>query len=148
MVQPDGMASQKTGAAFDDTAQRRGYGPVDMRFSPCVSRDGENLLRGQQCSPGILVYGPYVSVPANSQIEVSFDVQPAKTAEVYADTVSQMGKQVFGGLNPQTVAGGQAQRLGYFVSVTKADANVESRIGFRSGGDIDFVISNLTMTVR
>jgi hypothetical protein len=132
----------------DDSEQRRGYGVVDMRFDSCVSRDGDAMLVGKACSSGILIYGPYVSVPQKSQIEVSFEVHPDRTIQVYADTVSQMGKQVLAGLNPQVVAAGDTRKLGYFVNVLKDDTNVESRIGFRTEESVEFVVSNFTMTVR
>jgi hypothetical protein len=59
-----------------------------------------------------------------------------------------MGKQVLAGLNPQVVAAGQNQKLGYFVAMPENDTNVESRIGFQTDDAVEFVLSNLTMTVR
>lgn len=132
----------------DDPELRRGYGVVDMRYEPCVTAQGDQALRGEGCAPGFLIYGPYVNVPAKSDVEVTFDVQPSQRAEIYADIVSQMGKQELAGLNPQVVEAGVTQRLGYRVHVANADQFVESRIGLRSATPVAFSISNYTMTVR
>jgi hypothetical protein len=127
---------------------RRGYGVVDMRFDECVRAQGDQALRGDACSNGFLIYGPYVNVPANSELEVTFDVLSSQTIDVYADIVSQMGKQSLAGLNPQTIEAGAPRRLGYRVNIFKPDQFVESRIGFRSPTPIGFAITNYTMTVR
>lgn len=133
----------------DSNQLRRGYGAVDMRLEACVARDDDaEMLVGKACTSGILVYGPYVSVPANSQVEISFEVRADRTVQVYADMVSQMGKQVLAGLNPQVIAAGQTQKLGYYVSMPKDDTNVESRIGVRTDDPVELVLTNLTMTVR
>lgn len=127
---------------------RRGYGVVDMRFNPCVTPAGENALSGSNCPPGFTIYGPYVSVPANSEIEVSFELSASKTIEVYADIVSRMAMQTLAGLNRQEVPVGEKRSIGYRVHVFNEDVNVESRIGFAGDQGIEFRISNLTMTVR
>jgi hypothetical protein len=132
----------------DEPELRRGYGVVDMRYEPCVTAQGDQALRGEGCPSGFLIYGPYVNVPANSDVEVTFDVQPSQRVEVYADIVSQMAKQALAGLNPQVVDAGVTQRLGYRVHISNADQFVESRIGLRSATPVGFSISNYTMTVR
>jgi hypothetical protein len=132
----------------DDREERRGYGIVDMRHEACVKAQDDQTLRVENCPPGIVIYGPYVSIPANSEIEVAFDVEPSQKLEVYADVVSQMGKQIMAGLNPQTVEPASKTRLGYHLKVFQAEHDVESRIGFRGSEPGKFVVSNYTMTVR
>jgi hypothetical protein len=134
--------------AAEDAALRRGYGVVDMRANPCVKRDGDKAFLGERCPDLFLIYGPYVKVPANSDIEVSFDVTVSQRMEVYADIVSQMGGQTLAGLSRQVVEPGSARRLGYRVHVFSESADVESRIGFGGMADAGFTIANLTMTVR
>jgi hypothetical protein len=131
-----------------DADLRRGYGIVDMRFDGCVKRQNDHTVLGDSCPTGFLIYGPYVPVPANSEIDVSFDVRPSKDILIYADIVSQMGKQTLAGLNRQRVAAGQLQKVGYRVHVFNADVNVESRIGMDAEPGTHFELSNLTMTVR
>jgi hypothetical protein len=131
-----------------DAELRRGYGAVDMRYHPCITPEGENALSGSDCPAGFTIYGPYVSVPANSEIEVSFELSASKPIEVYADIVSQMAVQTLAGLNRQKLPTGAKQSIGYRVHVFNEDVNVESRIGFSGDHGIEFRISDLTMTVR
>jgi hypothetical protein len=132
----------------DDRELRRGYGMLDMRSNGCLTRLNDNAFQGEACPTGFVIYGPYVPVPANSEIEVSFEVNSSTTLEVYADVVSQMGVQLLAGLSRQTVEAGVSQKLGYRVHVFNADTNVESRIGISAQNGTRFEISNLAMTVR
>lgn len=132
----------------DDPELRRGYGVVDMRYEPCVTAQDDQALRGEGCPSGFLIYGPYVNVPAKSEVEVTFDVQPTQRVEIYADIVSQMGKHALAGLNAQVIEPGVTHRLGYRVHISRADRFVESRIGVRSPSPVGFSISNYTMTVH
>jgi hypothetical protein len=131
-----------------DAELRRGYGAIDMRYQSCVTQDGENTLHGKDCNSGFTIYGPYVRVPANSEVEVSFEIHATNAIEVYADIVSRMATQTLAGLNRQTLAAGEKRTIGYRVHVFSEDVNVESRIGFAGNAGIDFRISGLTMTVR
>jgi hypothetical protein len=127
---------------------RRGYGVVDMRFNPCVTRKNDYTFTGEGCPTAFVIFGPYVSVPASSEIDVSFEVQASSKIDVYADIVSQMGSQTLAGLNRTTIDAGLKQKLGYRVHVFNADTNVESRIGMAAEPRTTFEITNLTMTVR
>jgi hypothetical protein len=131
-----------------DAELRRGYGVVDMRYDSCVTAQGDYALQGEGCASGFLIYGPYVNVPAKSEVEVIFNLQPSQSVEVYADIVSQMGRQALAGLSPQTLEAGVNRRLGYRVHISDADQFVESRIGLRSDTPVQFSISDYTMTVR
>jgi hypothetical protein len=131
-----------------DLDLRRGYGVVDMRFNACVKRVNDHTVSGSECPAGFLVYGPYVSVPADSEIDVSFEVKPSKSISIHADIVSQMGGQTLAGLNRLRIQAGQMQKLGYRVHIFDADVNVESRIGIDGEPGTAFEITNLTMTVR
>ena len=72
-----------TGALEEDEPElRRGYGVVDMRFDPCVTTQGNSALHGEACPPGFVVYGPYVSVPAKSTIEITFQIEPSHEVEL------------------------------------------------------------------
>jgi hypothetical protein len=133
---------------LDEPDLRRGYGIVDMRFDACVKAEGDQALHGEACPGGFLIHGPYVNVPANAEIEVTFDVQPTEAVEVYADIVAQMGKQSLGGIKPHLLEAGIRRTFGYHLNVFRPDSFVESRIGFRSSASVEFLITNYTMTVR
>jgi hypothetical protein len=132
----------------EDPELRRGYGIVDMRFEPCVTAKGDSALRGEACPAGFVIYGPYVNVPPNAEIEVTFEVESPQKVEVYADLVSQMGKQGLAALHPQVLEAGVVHKLGYRVNTFRPDPFVESRIGFRSATPVEFALTNYTMVVR
>src|SRR3954471_9662467 len=56
-------------------APRRGYGPIDMKLSPCMSMENDHTIAGRGCTTNIVVFGPYVGVPTDSDVDVSFDVE-------------------------------------------------------------------------
>jgi hypothetical protein len=132
----------------DDAEFRRGYGVVDMRFNPCVKREGDYTFSGKECPSGFLIYGPYVPVPDLSEIEVSFEITASKPIAIYSDIVSRMGGQMLAGLSRQKIEANTSEKLGYRVYVFNADINVESRIGMDAEQGTEFQITNLTMTVR
>lgn len=134
--------------AEDDVELRRGYGAVDMRFNPCVTRTNDYTLSGEGCPSGFVIYGPYVPVPAKSEIEVSFELRPSKRVEVYSDVVTRMAAQTLAGLSRQVIDPGVKQKLGYRVYVFNADVQVESRIGMTAEPGTAFEVTNLTMRVR
>jgi hypothetical protein len=131
-----------------DAELRRGYGVVDMRANACVTQKNDHTFVGTACPSGIVIYGPYVAVPENADIEVAFDIKANKRIEVYADIVSRMGAQTLAGLNHQSIEGGASRTLGYRVHMFNAETNVESRIGMKAEPGTEFEIANLTMTVR
>ena len=130
------------------TESRRGYSAVDMRLAPCVNRRDDQVLVGEACTAGIIVYGPYVPVPAGADIEVTFAVQSRERLEVHGDIVSQMGQRILAGVGPEVLEAGSHRRFNYRVRAFAADKNVETRIGIRSEHPTHFEISNLTMTVK
>jgi hypothetical protein len=130
-------------------APRRGYGGVDMRFNDCVTRREDQSLHGKNCPGGIIVYGPYVNVPASSDIDINFEIKSDGAADVFADVVARMGGETLGALNAQTVAPGEKRKLGYRIRVFSGKSTVESRIGLiSSSGPVSFEITNYTMIVR
>jgi len=131
----------------DAAALKRGYGAVDMRFQACVKRS-ENTLTGQECPAGTVIYGPYVGVPPEAEVEVTFDIKPSATIEVFGDLVAEMGQRFIAALNPQTIPAGEERRLGYRVRVDAGATAIESRIGFRGAGPFNFQVRNYTVTVR
>src|SRR5262245_42312418 len=66
--------AQRAAPAVDDTKLRRQYGPIDMRTHQCVKRQ-DATLQGRGCPAAIVVFGPYVDVPENSEVEFSFELR-------------------------------------------------------------------------
>jgi hypothetical protein len=133
--------------AEDDAKLRRKYGLADMKYNPCVKVEGGNL-QGRACPATIVVFGPYASVPAKSEIEFAFDLQATSNVEVYSDMFAQVGKRALGSLVPQKIAANEKRRFGYRVNMDTADTAVEARIWVHGTGPADFDVSNLSLTVK
>ncbi len=132
----------------DPALLRRGYGAVDMRFGDCVTRNVDGSLIGQACDPGTVVFGPYVEVPAESEVEISFEIKSEVAGEVYADLVSRMGQRLLAAIDPQPIAAGEERKLGYRVRLSVNESAVESRVGLRAPGKVGFLVKNYTVIVR
>lgn len=129
-------------------APRRGYGPVDVKLSPCASLEADNLIVGRSCASSIVVFGPYVGVPANSEVDVSFEVEATNRLAVVSDIVSDSAKRFHGALLEQWVEAGGKQRFGYRVHFFQGTPSLETRIFVRAGGPVDFKIRDLLINVR
>jgi hypothetical protein len=118
-----------------------------MKYNPCVKVEGKTI-QGRGCPATILVYGPYVDVPANSEIELSFEVQGPTRLGVYSDMSAQVGKRPLGALVPQQIPAGEKRKLGYRINMATADVTVEARIWLHALGPVDFDITNLSLIVK
>ena len=129
-------------------AVRRGYGPVDMKLSPCMSMENDHTIVGKGCSTSIVVFGPYVGVPADSDVDISFEVETRAKAAFVSDVVSHSAQQFHGSLLEQWVDAGQKRLFGYRVHVFKPVASLESRIFIRADTPADFKIRDLVVNVH
>jgi hypothetical protein len=140
-------SAPRPSAEPDDGGVARVYGSADMKFKPCVSRVGSTLV-GRDCLASILVYGPYVDVPARSRITFSFDVQGPTMLGVFSDMTARVATKPLGSLTPLRIPAGEKRHIEYGVKVEEAETTVEARIWLHGRGPVDFNITNLTMSVR
>jgi len=133
--------------AADDAKLRRKYGPAEMKYNGCAKRQ-ENTIVGRGCPSTIVVYGPYVAVPANSEIDFSFEIQATSAVNVYSDMFAQVGKRALGALNTQAIPANEKRKLGYRINNKDADTALEARVWVHGTGPTDFEITNLSVTVR
>jgi hypothetical protein len=131
----------------EDKALRRQYGPADMKYNPCVKRK-DATLQGRGCSSGIILFGPYVNVPANSEVELTLDIQSPSAIGIHSDMGSQVGKRALGAIAPQPIAANEKRRIGYKINMAQPDAAVETRVWLQTDSPVDFEITNLLVTVR
>ena len=129
-------------------APRRGYGPVDMKLSPCMSMENDHTIAGKGCTTNIVVFGPYVGVPADSDVDISFEVETKEKVAIVSDVVSNSAQQFHGSLLEQWVDAGQKRAFGYRVHVFKPVASLESRIFMRADTPVDFKIRDLVVNVH
>jgi hypothetical protein len=119
-----------------------------MRFAPCATRESETVIVGKGCAPSIVVYGPYVSAPANSDVEVSFRIEAKTRVALVSDIVSNMAQSFHGGLLEHTLEPGVEHSVGYKVHLFRGVDTLESRIFVRSDVPADFQIKDLVVNVR
>lgn len=146
---PPELASAALATAIESAdAPRRGYGSVDMRVHPCMSLEADNVMTGKACPTGIVVFGPYVAIPANADVEVAFEVETTGRLAVVSDMVSDSANVFHGALLEQSLEPGTKQRFGYRIHVFKPTASLETRIFVRADNPVDFKIRDLVVNVR
>jgi hypothetical protein len=131
----------------EDAKLRRKYGAADMKYNECIKRV-DATLQGRGCPSAIMVFGPYVNVPGNSEIEFSFEIRSPTGVDVYSDMGSQVGKRALGAIATQTLAANEKRRIGYKINMASPDTAVETRVWVHGAGPVDFDITNLNVTVR
>ena len=129
-------------------APRRGYGPIDMKLSPCMTMDDDRTFTGKGCTTNIIVFGPYVGVPAESDVDISFEVEAKNRVAIVSDVVSNSAQQFHGALLEQWVDAGTRRQFGYRVHVFKPVQSLESRIFIRADIAADFKIHDFLVNVR
>jgi hypothetical protein len=144
---PAGSVAPVALSPGEDAKMRRKYGPADMKYDQCIKRV-DATLQGRACPSAIMVFGPYVNVPGNSEVEFSFEIQSPTGVDVYSDMGSQVGKRALGAISTQTLAANEKRRIGYKINMAQPDTAVETRIWVHGAGPVDFDITNLNVTVR
>jgi hypothetical protein len=119
-----------------------------MTFAPCATRESDTVIVGKGCSSAIVVYGPYVSAPANSDVEVSFRIEAKTRIALVSDVVSNTARNFHGGLLEKTLEPGTEHLVGYKVHLFRGADALESRIFVRGDAPADFRIKDLVVNVR
>ena len=146
---PEPTVEQETKTApTEDPPERRGYGPKDMSYHACAKAEEDDTVHGEHCPRGFAVFGPYVGAPENSDVEVSFEIQPSIDTGVYSDLVSNVGQTVHGALTEQSLHAKERRKLGYRVHFFSAASKLEARIALYADAPVDFQIYNLSVVVR
>jgi hypothetical protein len=131
-----------------DDALRRLYNAGDMKMHPCATPQEDGTIVGKQCPSALVVFGPYVTVPAKSDVKLRFDIESSATLRVMSDVLSNSAKQFHGAIDEQTILSREKRTISYRIHVFDAVRTVESRIGIRTDAPVDFTISNLTLSVE
>lgn len=132
----------------DDKALRRAYGASDMKVAGCVKVQKDGSIVGDHCPSNVVVFGPYVRAPGNSNVWVSFDIEASDALFVSSDAISQVGQRFHGLMTDQAVAAGEKRRLGYAVHLFEPASALEARIGIRADKPARFTITNLSVRVE
>jgi hypothetical protein len=139
---PNALSSARPAGA------RRAYGSADVRLNACVSKIADHSLKGTGCGTGFVVYGPYVTVPAGSELELQFEIQAETKLWFATDLVSEMSAKFHAGINEQAMEEGERRSVGFRVSVPNGATALESRVYVRTDQPAGFSISDFALTVR
>lgn len=132
----------------EDRALRRGYGPKDMKSHVCATSRDDGTFVGERCPSGIVVFGPYVTAPAGSDVRLRFSISSSVALKVRSDFVSDGAKQFHGALDEQTIPAHEPRTLGYRVHVFDSARAIEARIGISSDVPASFKIANFELSVQ
>jgi hypothetical protein len=131
----------------DEASLRRSYGVTDMKTHPCVTAQEDGAIVGKQCPSALVVFGPYVTVPANSDVQLRFDIEASTKVTIMSDVLSDGAKRFHGALDDEAIQPQQSRTVSYKIRVFDGVSALESRIGLRADAPVDFKITNLKLTI-
>ena len=151
LIGDDKQASPGTNppsTTVDDVALRRAYTADDMKIHSCVTRVDSGHISGKRCPSAFVVFGPYVTVPASSDVQLRFDIEARGKFHLTSDIISNGAKQFHGALDELTLNLGERRSIGYRIRVFDATRTLETRIAIRANEPIDFEITDLEVKVQ
>lgn len=134
--------------AAEDLALRRSYYATDMKVHACVTRRDDGHIIGKNCPPAFVLFGPYVTVPANSDVQLRFDIEARSKLSLTSDMISNGAKQFHGALDEQLFDVSDRRSVSYRIRVFEATRSLETRIGIRADAPVDFEITNLEVNIQ
>jgi hypothetical protein len=140
-------ATPPSNAPADDPALHRTYGAADMKLAPCAALLEDGSIEGKNCENGIVLYGPYANIPANTNVKVSFDIQPTSAASVACDVVSQVGSRFHAATDDAQIEAGKTKHVGFTIRIFEGTVGFENRIWVRTTGKTGFKITNMALQV-
>jgi hypothetical protein len=130
------------------SALRRSYSSSDMKFHACATPEEDGTIIGKQCPSAIVVFGPYVTVPADADIRLRFDITSPMAVKLTSDVLSNSARQFHGALEEQDLAANQKRTISYRIHVFDSVNTLETRVGVRTDVPLDFTITDLRLTIQ
>jgi hypothetical protein len=131
-----------------DTGLRRGYSLSEMRLGDCAKLEEDGTLVAHDCTSGCVLFGPYLSAPADSDLRVSFEIESLGPLLVASDIVSSSGQTFHGALDQQGVESRKSRKLGYRVHLFQRADGIETRLWVKADGPINFRLTNFVLQVE
>jgi hypothetical protein len=103
-------------------------GAAELKLDPCASVGESGAVRVPGCRGPFIVFGPYWSLPAGTDVEVSFEVHAESELSLFAEVVSDAGRLRHGALLSEAVSVGDVQTFNYRVRLQQATKSLETRI--------------------
>jgi hypothetical protein len=141
-------ASGETNSESSDLGLRRSYGLSDMKLHACTTPTEGPIAAGVACPSSLVVFGPYVTVPAHSSVKLRFEIEAHSDLTVTSDVVSNSAKQFHAAFEEQTVRQNEKRIVSYRLHVFEQVRSLETRIGIKSESPADFEIGNFDLLVE
>ncbi len=106
------------------------------------------LITAKHCKTGFVVYGPYAAVAANSDVELSFELEAQTTFNLYTEVVSAMGTKLYGALPDQPVEKGTTRKFALKLHPYVPIEGLETRLVVTSPTPVDFKIRDFNLRVH
>jgi hypothetical protein len=119
-----------------------------MKLHPCAKLNDDGSVTGKACPSSLVVFGPYVSVPNKSEVQLRFDIESPSELQLTSDVISDSAKQFHGALDELLLSANDKRSVSYRLHVFETARTLEARIGLRAQGPIDFTITDLALNVR
>ena len=132
----------------DKELLRRSYGPSDFALSRCARLASDDVIEAENCPDGFVVFGPYVSIPGEADVEFSFELEAAQPLRVASDLTSGAGKTTHGSIPERPITVGTSHWSGQSVHIFEPVKGLESRIRVHADGAVSFKIRKLSLSVR
>jgi hypothetical protein len=119
-----------------------------MKVHSCVTVHDDGSIVGKDCPSTLVVFGPYVSVPSNADVQLRFDIQATSPLSLVSDVLSEGAKRFHGALEEELLDAGETHAVSYRIHVFDPVRALETRIGVRNTAPVSFRITDLRMSVR
>jgi hypothetical protein len=130
-----------------EQALRRTYGAAEMNRHECTTLEADGTIAGDNCPAAFVIFGPYVTVPVNSNLHIRFDIESANSLFVSGDVVSNHTRQFHGSFGDRPISAAQKQYIDYKINFALTTEAVEARVFIRADAPSTFKITNLVVGV-
>lgn len=138
----------KEGDEADEGALRHAYYSNIAKLHECVHLKDDGSLRGESCPSTLVVFGPYISAPANSNVHVRFDIDSTSHLTLMSDVLSNNARQFHGALEEKAVRANERTRVQYRIHIFDSVHALEARVGVRAEGPVTFNITDYSLTIE
>jgi hypothetical protein len=138
----------KNGNEADEGGLRHAYYSNIAKLHECVHLNDDGSLRGESCPSTLVVFGPYISAPANSNVHVRFDIDSTSHLTLMSDVLSNSAKQFHGALEERAVRANERARVQYRIHIFEPVHALEARIGVRAESPVNFSITDYSLTIE
>jgi hypothetical protein len=119
-----------------------------MKLHDCMMMQPDGSIVGENCPSAFVLFGPYLSAPPNSDIDLAFTIEPSNGVMVSSDVVSEVAKNFHGAFRDQEVAANETRKMAHRVHFFSPAEGVETRLWVRGDGPTRFKISSFAIDVR